>query len=221
MSVSQPVATNKPGKPPKMRKLHPFRGLVSGLALGIGLVILCVSFSVLVTTSYYVYVGILVAAVILGILVGLFGPTRTRGSVRRAAKTSVAGPIVSSVPSGGSALPSSYPVMPSSPEVATIVPDPLQPSAGPIDPPWQPPVPDPAPTPPAPPIDPPWQPPVPGPSPAPAAAGTATGLPEGVSFMPEPSVHPSPTAGDPPTGEPAAGEPPAGEPLAGEPPAVP
>jgi hypothetical protein len=131
MTVSgQPVttATGRPGKPAKMRRLHPFRGFVAGLSLGIGLVILCVSFSVLVTTTYYVYVGILCGAVVLGVIIGLFGPTRTRRSVRRAASTSAAGPIVSGVPSAGSTSAPGYPA------VSSSVPPP-QPAPPPIDPP--------------------------------------------------------------------------------------
>jgi hypothetical protein len=129
MALSTPVKAGKPGKPPKMRKRHPFRGLLSGLALGIGLVILCVSFSLLVTTSYYVYAGIFGASVILGIVIGLFGPTRTRRSVRRAANTSAAGPIAAGtappaapaaapMPGVATGLPEAVPFLPEPPDTA-------------------------------------------------------------------------------------------------------
>jgi hypothetical protein len=60
------------------RKRRPIRGALSGLVLGLGVLLLMFIYSAATFTSLLPFVLIVVAFVVLGILVGLFAPARRR-----------------------------------------------------------------------------------------------------------------------------------------------
>ncbi len=55
---------------------HPFRGSVSGLFLGLGLVVLVIVPGVVPFASITPFILIIVGAILLGLAIGLFGPKR-------------------------------------------------------------------------------------------------------------------------------------------------
>ncbi len=85
MSIDDlPTTTGDNGGPLATVKRRPIRGALSGLVLGLGVVLLLIIYSAAAFTSLVPFILILVACVVAGALVGLFGPARQRRS-RRAA----------------------------------------------------------------------------------------------------------------------------------------
>ena len=62
------------------RKRHPFRGLVAGLLVGLGVSIMVLIYGKVTTESGWPVLAITGGFVVVGVLVGLFGPTRGRQS---------------------------------------------------------------------------------------------------------------------------------------------
>lgn len=81
-SVSQTTVTTGPlaAQGVVRRRSHPFIGLIGGLLLGLGVALLLISYSLapLGVATPWVTIAVFV---ILGLLWGLFGPTRGRGRV--------------------------------------------------------------------------------------------------------------------------------------------
>ncbi len=66
------------------RKRHPFRGFVAGLLLGIGVSIMLLIYGRVTTESGWPLLAVTGGFAVLGVLVGLFGPTRgTRSASAR------------------------------------------------------------------------------------------------------------------------------------------
>jgi multisubunit Na+/H+ antiporter MnhB subunit len=62
------------------RKRHPFRGFVAGLLLGLGVSIMLLIYGKVTTESGWPVLAVTGAFAVIGVLVGLFGPTRGRRS---------------------------------------------------------------------------------------------------------------------------------------------
>ncbi len=77
------------------RDRHPIRGFFAGLLVGLGVVIMLVIYAKAAYTTPWPLLGIVGAFAVVGVLVGLFGPTRGKRA---------AGPTGPAVPpaSGGS-----------------------------------------------------------------------------------------------------------------------
>ena len=62
------------------RKRHPIRGFFAGVLVGLGVAILLLIYGKLTTSSGWPALAIVGAFAVIGILAGLFGPTRGRRS---------------------------------------------------------------------------------------------------------------------------------------------
>ena len=62
------------------RKRHPIRGFFAGSLIGLGVAILLLIYGKLTTQSGWPALAIVGAVAVLGVLAGLFGPTRGRRS---------------------------------------------------------------------------------------------------------------------------------------------
>jgi multisubunit Na+/H+ antiporter MnhB subunit len=60
------------------RTRHPIRGFVAGLFIGLGVAILLLIYEKLTTSSGWPVLAIVGGFALLGVVVGLFGPTRGR-----------------------------------------------------------------------------------------------------------------------------------------------
>jgi hypothetical protein len=60
------------------RKRHPVRGFFAGLLVGLGVSILVLIYGKLTTTDAWPLLAITGGFAVIGVLVGLFGPTRGR-----------------------------------------------------------------------------------------------------------------------------------------------
>ncbi|HEX4018539.1 MAG TPA: hypothetical protein VHX15_17510 [Frankiaceae bacterium] len=72
------TATGDDPAPVAARKRRPIRGALSGLLLGLGVLLLLLIYSAATFTSLLPFVLILVAFLVLGTMVGLFAPARGR-----------------------------------------------------------------------------------------------------------------------------------------------
>jgi FtsH-binding integral membrane protein len=70
------AAAPVPAPAPVARKRHPIRGAIAGLLLGLGVIILLIVYGKATFTSSVPFLIILLVGLVLGILVGLFGPAR-------------------------------------------------------------------------------------------------------------------------------------------------
>jgi hypothetical protein len=78
MSVdNHPIITGDEGGEPAVKR-RPVRGALSGLLLGLGVLLLMVIYSAAAFTSLVPFILILVAFIVAGTLVGLFGPARRK-----------------------------------------------------------------------------------------------------------------------------------------------
>ena len=78
MSVDDlPAITGAEGEEPAVKR-RPVRGALSGLLLGLGVLLLMVIYSAAAFTSLVPFILILVAFILGGTLVGLFGPARRK-----------------------------------------------------------------------------------------------------------------------------------------------
>jgi hypothetical protein len=85
MSIDDhPTTTGDDENPLSTAKRRPIRGALSGLVLGLGVLLLMTIYSAAAFTSLVPFILILVAFVVAGALVGLFGPARRRRSRRPA-----------------------------------------------------------------------------------------------------------------------------------------
>ncbi len=79
MSIDdRPSITGDNDNPVPTAKRRPIRGALSGLVLGLGVLLLMVIYSAAAFTSLLPFILILVAFIVAGTLVGLFGPARRR-----------------------------------------------------------------------------------------------------------------------------------------------
>ena len=66
------------------RKRHPIRGFFAGLLVGLGVSIMLLIYGKVTTESAWPVLAITGGFVVVGVLVGLFGPTRGRRSTSAA-----------------------------------------------------------------------------------------------------------------------------------------
>jgi hypothetical protein len=77
MSIDARPETSDRAPAPE-RKRRPIRGALSGLVLGLGVLLLLVIYSAAAFTSMVPFILILAACIALGIIVGLFAPARRK-----------------------------------------------------------------------------------------------------------------------------------------------
>jgi hypothetical protein len=78
MSIDETIDSTEDSGAGTTRKRRPVRGAVSGLVLGLGVLVLLFIYSAATFTSLLPFILILVAFIALGVLVGLFAPARGR-----------------------------------------------------------------------------------------------------------------------------------------------
>jgi hypothetical protein len=78
MSVDEAIHSTEDSGASDSSKRRPIRGAVSGLVLGLGVLILLFIYSAATFTSLLPFMLILVAFIVVGALVGLFAPARGR-----------------------------------------------------------------------------------------------------------------------------------------------
>ena len=78
MSIDEAIHSSEDSGAGSSCKRRPVRGAVSGLVLGLGVLVLLFIYSAATFTSLLPFILILVAFIVLGTLVGLFAPARGR-----------------------------------------------------------------------------------------------------------------------------------------------